>query len=166
MEYLSHSGAKRRSPRLRQREPRPTDPAPPQPCVFYKLTPQQPESALPRLTALFSTVAIEQPVNPLYFEPFPFSRLILNTFPHGYPRLLYSNLLGVTCPPPAHAEGMALFARRADAADGSHGSKHRVTSGQHGPPLRQHDPVMCWSDEREGLTTRNSTYESRSACLR
>jgi hypothetical protein len=53
-------------------------------CVFITLTPQQPESALPRITALFSTVAIEQPVNALYFEPFPFSRLILNAFPHGY----------------------------------------------------------------------------------
>ena len=58
MEYRSHSGAKRRLPRLRQREPRPTDPAPPRPCIFNKLTPQQPESVDSHLTALFSTVAI------------------------------------------------------------------------------------------------------------
>jgi hypothetical protein len=70
----------------------------PHTCVFNKLTPQQPEAAESRLTALFSTVAIEQPVNPLHFESFPFSRMILNTFLQSYPRLLYSILLGVTCP--------------------------------------------------------------------
>jgi hypothetical protein len=35
-----------------------TDPARPRPCVFNKLTPQEPRSAECRVTALFSTVAI------------------------------------------------------------------------------------------------------------
>jgi hypothetical protein len=58
MEYLSHSGAKRRLPPASATRTPAQRPAPPRPCVFNKLTPQQPESAQPRITALFSTVAI------------------------------------------------------------------------------------------------------------
>jgi hypothetical protein len=58
MEYLSHSGAKRRSPGGSNGNYPANNPAPPRHCVFNKLTPQQPESAQPRITAFVSTVAI------------------------------------------------------------------------------------------------------------
>jgi hypothetical protein len=70
------------------------------------------------------TCATRQPVNPLFIEHYTFSCLILNTFPHGYPRLLYSYILGVTCPCPPGAKHRHDD-RSTDAAPGSHGSQPR-----------------------------------------
>lgn len=58
MEYRSHSGAKRRSPGGSGGNNPANNPASPRHCVFNTLTPQEPESAQPRITALVSTVAI------------------------------------------------------------------------------------------------------------
>jgi hypothetical protein len=51
------------------------------------------------------------PVNTIFLESFPFSRLIIKWFPHSNRRLLCSIHSGVACPPNSDAEQRGFFSR-------------------------------------------------------
>ena len=98
MEYRSHSGAKRRLPPAPAARTTAHVPHAARPCVFNKLTPQQPEPAESRLTALFSAVAIEQPVNASIFAFIGCRPLISQWLLYSNLKLLVSTRSGVVCP--------------------------------------------------------------------